>query len=197
MMIIPLQNWLFRKSGLWTIVHEIGFFLVYNVLILIGCFFYYRSSFLNGAYDFERFSLEIYYPTFIILFIILILSRWFLFNQQAKSESTKIMLRGDNKLDILQISLSDLVSISSADNYVEISYLKEKELKKKLLRNTLKDLQQQVPSLIKIHRSHLINPDHFIAWKDSTTILLTQTELPATKSYKASLDFLNSIPKNL
>lgn len=104
------------------------------------------------------------------------------------------MLTGENKLDVLQLKSSDLICISSADNYVEVTYLLNNELRKKLLRTTLKTIHAQEPELVKVHRSHVINPVHFKEWKDSSSIILTQMELPVSKNYKQNILALEHSP---
>ena len=87
----------------------------------------------------------------------------------------------------LKIRKADLVSISNAQNYVEIFYLENNQLRTKLIRSSLKKVQEDFDFLLQIHRSHLINPLHFKSWRNSNTIILTQIELPVSKNYKASL----------
>lgn len=116
-----------------------------------------------------------------------IILRWFLNNKFSKKSDRLVTLKGENKLDILKILPEDLICISSADNYVEVNYLSNGQLHKKLLRNTLKAMQDEMPDLLKVHRSHLINPMHFKEWKGSNRIALTQIELPISKAYKTKL----------
>lgn len=182
--LVPLQNWVFKKLSRWTLYLEILVIILFNAIVLIGSYFYYKSDIINGEYSFTKFTFEVYYPIFLIILPILLFTRWFLNKKAVHQKSDKIVLTGDNKLDVLQISLSDLVCISSADNYVEVSYLTENELRKKLLRITLKNVHPQVPSLLKVHRSYLINPTHFKDWKNVNTIHLTQIEVPVSKNYK-------------
>jgi len=182
--LIPPQNWIFKKMGKWTVFSEVLFIVFLNILSLIGCYLYYTTDIINGTYSFSKFTLEVYYPTLLIILPILILSRWYLGKKATQVNSDKVILTGSNKLDVLQILLADLVCIASADNYVEVSYLIHKELHKKLLRITLKNIHPQVPGLLKVHRSYLINPSHFKEWKDSSTIFLTQLEVPVSKNYK-------------
>ncbi|MEL6255259.1 MAG: LytTR family DNA-binding domain-containing protein, partial [Bacteroidota bacterium] len=59
--------------------------------------------------------------------------------------------------------------------------------KTKLIRTSLKKLQAEFPFLLQIHRSHLINPEHVKSWVDSSTISLSQIELPVSKNYKERL----------
>jgi len=182
--LVPLQNRIYQKLHAWTFPLEVVVIILFNIIVLIGNYFYYKSSIVNGDYSFVKFTLEVYYPIFLILLPILLFSRWFLNKKVVNQNSDKIILTGENKLDTLRINLLDLVCISSADNYVEVSYLMRNELHKKLLRITLKNIHRQAPSLMKTHRSYLINPVHFKDWKNTNTIHLTQIEVPVSKNYK-------------
>lgn len=194
LILIPIQNWIFRKTETWNAILESAFLLIFNVLAWIGSFWYYKTDIINGLYSFTKFTLEVYYPIFFIMLPIMIFARWYLNKKLPDPESDKIVLSGENKLDVLQIKQSDLICISSADNYVEVTYLTKNGVNRKLLRNTLKNIHAQEPELVKVHRSHVINPDHFKEWKDSNTILLTEIELPVSKSYKQNLVSLDHSP---
>jgi len=187
LMLVPIQNWVLKKRGVWTLFLEILIIILFNILVLMGSYFYYKSGIVNGDYSFTKFTLEVYFPVFLILLPILLFTRWFLNRRATNHLSDKIILTGQNKLDALQINFSDLVCISSANNYVEISYLLKNELSKKLLRITLKNMHPQVPKMLKVHRSHLINPYHFKDWKNTNTIYLTQMEVPVSKNYKGDV----------
>jgi len=194
LIVVPIQNWIFKKFDKWTLFLEGIILLLFNCIGLIGCYLYYTTDIINGTFSFSKFTLEVYYPIFLILLPIILFSRWYLNKKVVNLVSDKIFLTGENKLDVLQIQLSDLVCISSADNYVEVSYLMNNTLRKKLLRITLKDIHPQQPSLIKVHRSHLINTQHFKEWKNSNTLVLTQMEVPISKSYKQSILALDNSP---
>ena len=187
MLLVPLQNWIFKKKGKWTIVLEILFVVLYNLIALVGCFAYYQSDVINGDYPFEKFTFEVYYPIFFILLSILIFARWFLNRKVRGLPTGQLIIKGDNKLDVLKICPTDLVCVSSADNYVEVCFLKENRAHRKLLRTTLKNVQAQVPDLVRVHRSHLINPIHFKEWKGTNIIALTQMEVPVSKNYKEAI----------
>jgi DNA-binding LytR/AlgR family response regulator len=107
--------------------------------------------------------------------------------KNISSENQKIIIRGENKSDILKIRADDLVCISNANNYVEIFFIDQSDLKTKLIRSTLKKLQHDFDFLVQVHRSHLINPSHFKSCKNQDTICLTQIELPVSKNYKEYL----------
>jgi len=194
MILIPVQNWIYKSKAVWNILLEIIFIILFNGVVLILSYAYYKTDIINGVYDFAKFTFQVYYPIFFIILPILLFLRWWLNRKTVSKISSKIILRGSNKLDVLHIRLKDLVCISSADNYVEIYFLENDVLRKKLLRITLKDIQPQEPSLIKVHRSHLINPLHFIAWENSNKLLLTQMRVPVSKTYKKNISALEDSP---
>jgi hypothetical protein len=70
----------------------------------------------------------------------------------------------ENCTDALKLQVADVVYIRSADNYVEIVYQDTDSYKKKLIRNTMKSIEQQIKSFsnfIRCHRICIVNT-HFI-----------------------------------
>ncbi len=191
LLMIPLQNLIRKKTKKWNTRSELVLLFIYTLLCLSFSYLYYKSSYINGTYTFPEFLFGQFFPIFIVLLPILIFSRWFLYRRANKVLPRKIILRGENKLDIIQLELSDLLCISSADNYIEVNYFEDDNLKKKVLRTTLKKIHQIVPSLLKVHRSYLINPVHFRNWKDSKKIYLAKMEIPVSKKYRNDVLSLN------
>jgi hypothetical protein len=187
MAIVPLQGYIFKKSKKWSILQEVLIITVYNILVLFGSYAYYKTSIINGIYSFTKFTLEVYYPIFFIILPIIVFARWFLTKRSLKNHDGQITLTGENKYDVLKLYQTDLVCISSADNYVEVSYLANNELRKKLLRSTLKKIHGQQPELLKVHRSHIINPTHIKEWKSTNSLQLTKIEVPVSKNYKPDI----------
>ncbi len=192
--LIPAQNVLFKRLKKWTLLLESIFLITFTFINFWGTYAYYKSDIINGEHDLTIFTFEIYLPIFVILSSVIIFSRWFLNTKIPNKSNEKLILTGENKLDILQINPSDLICISSADNYVEVSYLKSGKLQKKLLRSTLKNISEQQSDLLKVHRSHLINPSHFKEWKNSNTLILTEIEVPISKNYKQAFLDKNHSP---
>ncbi len=191
MLLILAQNAIFKRLGIWTLAFEVLFIIVFNLIQIIASYAYYRTELVNGDYNFETFLLYVYIPISLILLSIVIFMRWFLNKKAPNNSKNTITIKGDNKLDILKILYDDLICVSSADNYVEVHYLIKGTLHKKLLRNTLKGIQNDIPELLKVHRSHLINPSHFKEWNGSNRIKLTEMEVPVSKNYKAAILELN------
>ena len=64
----------------------------------------------------------------------------------------------------LNLLVAEVVFIQSADNYVEIVYMEGENLKKKLIRNTLKNVELQIKqysNFIRCHRTCIVNM-HYI-----------------------------------
>lgn len=71
-----------------------------------------------------------------------------------------IELASDNIHENATFQLSDILLIRSADNYVEIIYKEGSEIKKKMIRNTLKSIESQLnpyPGFIRCHRTAIVN----------------------------------------
>ena len=78
---------------------------------------------------------------------------------KAGTEDEFNILSG-NKSEKMVLKYSDIISIKSADNYIEINYLENAQLVKKLIRNTLKGIESQLVnqrSFIRCHRTSIVN----------------------------------------
>jgi hypothetical protein len=177
------QKIIYSKFYKWNVLLEASIYLVYYLFYSFITYAYYKSSMVHGFYDFPRFFTEIILNITLIISPIIFLLRKYAIKLIPKKDEY-ITFKGDNKLDFLKIKKEELICVSNSQNYVEIYFLENEVLKTKLIRSSLKKVQYEFDFLIQVHRSHLINPSHFKAWKDSTTISLTQVELPVSKSYK-------------
>lgn len=181
-----LQKSVYEKISKWNINYEIVSLLFFYVIYFFGIYAYYKSPILNGGYSFEEFFVVIFIKVALILTPVIILARRYLIKLILLKEDI-LNFRGENKLDVLKIKKDDLVCVSNAQNYVEIFYIENGKLVSKLIRSSLKKVQEDFDFLMQIHRSHLINPAHFKSWRNPNTIILTQIELPVSKNYKETL----------
>ena len=93
------------------------------------------------------------------------------------------------------MNLSDFIYVGSTGNYVQVFYMVKNELKSVLLRNTLKQIEEQVkdcPSIIKCHRAFLVNRDRILQVKGNSQGLRlilkdTSDEIPVSRNYSKSL----------
>jgi hypothetical protein len=180
------QNYIYEKLSKWNNFLEISVYILFYILYTIMTYLYYKSSVIEGNYELSQYLINIIFNIILIFTPLIFFVRRYAF-KLIHSKEDFITIKGENKLDILKIKQSDLICISNSQNYVEIFFLENNELNSKLLRSSLKKIQSDFKFLIQIHRSHLINPSHFKMWKDSTTISLTQIELPVSKNYKNQL----------
>jgi hypothetical protein len=178
-----IQKNFYKRIGKWNISLEITAIFLFHVLYLIGVFTFYKSPVLNGGYTFSEFFSIIFIKVALIITPVIILARRYLIKLIPTKEDV-LIFKGENRLDILKIKKSDLVCISNAQNYVEIFYIENDKLHSKLIRSSLKKVQDDFGFLVQIHRSHLINPSHFKSWRNANTIILTQIELPVSRNYK-------------
>lgn len=110
---------------------------------------------------------------------------------EEKDLNKTVELISENANENFTLPASDIVFIKSADNYVEIVYKDAENLKKKLIRNTLKNIEQQLkafPDLIRCHRICIVNKQHIEKLnKDYNnhwlTILDSDEKIPVSRQY--------------
>jgi len=180
-----IQHRVYQKVIKWNVGFEITSLIFFSLLYLIFTYLYYKNI-INGGYIFLEFLTIIFLKATLITMPIIIFARRYIV-KFIPIDKDFITIRGENKLDVLKIKKRDLVCVSNSQNYVEIFYIKNEQLETKLIRSSLKKMDSDFDFLTRVHRSHLINPTHFIAWKNSNTISLTQIEIPISKNYKDNI----------
>jgi LytTr DNA-binding domain len=64
----------------------------------------------------------------------------------------------ENQKDKIKVSADDLLFIKADDNYIEIYYLQQNQIKKTVFRNTLKAVEALVlDAMFRCHRTYLVN----------------------------------------
>jgi hypothetical protein len=79
---------------------------------------------------------------------------------EKNGENKEITIFSGNKAERLSLKYKDILFIKSADNYIEIHYLENNAVEKKLIRNTLKDIESQFmhhSNFIRCHRTCIVN----------------------------------------
>jgi len=87
--------------------------------------------------------------------------------QNLKNKISKPLPKGKHLISFnddggkikFSIQLMDVLVLESADNYVMVFYLSEENIKRKLLRNTLKNLENNLAEshIVRCHRSFMVN----------------------------------------
>jgi hypothetical protein len=162
----PLRKWL--KQQQFKIKYYLIWLLIEIVLISLAYMFLYGNPFGNFVNDF------IFSIRYTLLGIILPYSFALMFiyykNQQAEidslrkttnSPSTENLLKfkdekGRTKFSVLA---SNLLYLEGADNYVYIFYAENGKIKRAVLRNSLKNLEENLKpdAVIRCHRSYIVN----------------------------------------
>ena len=102
----------------------------------------------------------------ILIYLVFLYFRWrdsyrsILENKpQDPKDSGSILLRGENKQDLVETHLKHVLYLQAHDNYVMLYLENEDNIQRHILRATLKDLQQQLgpEAFPKVHRSYVVN----------------------------------------
>lgn len=79
---------------------------------------------------------------------------------EKEEEDSEIEILSDSKSDNINLKLKEIILIKSADNYIEIYFLDNGQVEKKLIRNTLKGIEVQLEkynNFIRCHRTGIVN----------------------------------------
>jgi hypothetical protein len=106
--------------------------------------------------------------------------------------AVNIELFSENKADKIMLRSADLVLVRSADNYTEIVYKENEQFKKKLIRNTLRNIEDMLgyyPGFIRCHRTCIVNKDYIerqVRNYSGQKIILKgyDTEIPVSRQYQ-------------
>lgn len=82
---------------------------------------------------------------------------------EEDSEEQQLTIYSDSKTDKITLKFKDIIWVKSADNYIEIHHLVNHHAEKKLIRNTLKNIEIQLadrPEFIRCHRTSIVNISH-------------------------------------
>ena len=141
-------------------------FFVEIVLLTITMYLIYGDKSLTGADMISEIILTFKY-TILILIIPYSGVLMFLYATQKESPNKASWTTGDHLVKIMDendalqiaIDLENFLFIKSADNYVEIYYLRDSKIKKELVRTTMKKLDGELKEfpIKRCHRSFMVN----------------------------------------
>ena len=188
---LPVHHLLLLKKTRWTLAHEIQFTAIFLVVAFVIARAFYLYVVVAGEpnpYSLTYYATSIFFPTVFTVFPIVFLGRWAFGKYKNKRlEAQKIEIKGEGTYEGLRIAWDDLILIQSSDNYVEVSYLDQTQVKKQLIRNKLSMVEKDLPDLLRTHRSFLINPTHFLTWQQEkgklSLLLSNDIRVPVSKTY--------------
>lgn len=193
---LPVQRGLHKLNKTqWTIKEEALFFLIFigSGLILSRSVYLYLVVYGQpNPHTLGYFTKAIFLPAAATIFPIVAIGRWALGKYKTKQlEKRKIEIKGEGNYEGIRLLLDDLICVQSSDNYVEISFLDNGNLKKQLIRTKLSTVENEHMELLRTHRSFLVNPYHFQRYKTVNgkqgLQLSSAIFIPISKTYATSI----------
>ncbi len=203
LLFVSLSNVYMYFLNVWKWLEELLFSFLFISIVIIVTFFY-TELLINKST--ERLQLDWFlwwYQNMFLGFgvltsiLMILLRRYYGIKTLSKKEiilpNKKVIgIKGTLKKDVFKCILEDVFFIKSEDNYVFIIHMTPDGIKEKMLRSTLKHIHEQLPELLKVHRSFLINPKHIKELKGNAQngkVYLKGIERPisVSKTYFESL----------
>lgn len=187
------QNFILKYHNRWTVMNELTFLFIGLLFSFLCLYLIYRNTLNLGSSGYSPFEylLFVFLPVHIMVLPAIILGRlslykFFVHPSGKEPQKPYIILQGKGKTDLIQLPLSDLLYLKASDNYVKVFSGTEIEAKAYMLRTTLSKIEQKHPTLLRTHRSYIINPIHFKRFKTTksgTFLELTDNSMiPVSKS---------------
>lgn len=112
------------------------------------------------------------------------------------SPDAMVTLKSDNKKEELKIPAKSLLYITSADNYISVTYLEQGKEVHKLLRSTLKNAKEDLRSytaFYRCHRAWIVNLDRVISVSGNSqgyrlVLDASDTVIPVSRNLNEDID---------
>ena len=172
-----ISTWLISDQRLdrWSVFDEVVYLFFIIILCQVVCYMYWAYLFSSGFkwnqfwFFFRMASTVSVVPVSVYLLFIYQKYREVKFlstvsdrttTTPAEKQNNLLLVSGAGKNENLKLHMDDLFLVKSEDNYV-ILYLKENNhVTKRMLRNTLTEIELQLgPAFFRCHRSYIINPN--------------------------------------
>jgi hypothetical protein len=120
-------------------------------------------------------------------------------NANKPAEKRLIVFRDENGKIKFSVLANDLLLLESTDNYVSVFYILQNKVQRKLLRNTLKNLEEMLKenAILRCHRSFMVNPANVeFMQKEGKKLNIKirhfEQSIPVSEKYSSPfLDFLS------
>lgn len=184
-LLIPLLFPSFFKEDNWTTLKQLAFTAL-NILAVAVANGFYSAVIGIALINFHSFAIFLLYTLAIGIFpiSILILINQNQLRQKFETNSTRlnsalakrhlshklslesehasipITISSENKNEEIHLDLDDLLFMQSADNYIEVHFMKNNLPAKSIVRNSLKQVEQDLKeykSVFRCHKSFLVN----------------------------------------
>lgn len=158
----------------WNIAKEL--FLNLLFLVLNSAAFVFFARYVGKTTVTFHLVIEIVIISFASMVVWILINEFQYLKNQIKSLSSKIEVAEEidftpnenieivfetaNKLESFQLFIEQIILVKSANNYIEVIYLKDEKVSRRLIRNTLtntEELFSKYPNMIRCHRSCIVN----------------------------------------
>lgn len=163
LIIYGIEKWIYNLQGkVWKVYQEVISKILLGISIATLSYFYNITVINSISPSLHRWVEHMlvfawpYVPLFIPFLIIIYATLY----KNHSPEENKLIINGQNQDDILKITESQFIYAESDQNYVTIYYKNGNQIKKKLMRSSLQDIEDQIGHAVRLHRSYLINPIH-------------------------------------
>jgi len=118
-------------------------------------------------------------------------SRYVEYDSDDQNKKQILVLLSENNKESCTFPASYLLYISSEDNYVRIVFCKSEKIEKKLIRNSLKNIEKQIkdfPLIFRSHRAYIVNINKIINSSGNAqglklSIRHTDFKVPVSRGY--------------
>jgi len=114
---------------------------------------------------------------------------------RSEHEDIELITLTGNTKESIKILPENLLYIEASGNYADVYYRENNETQHKLLRATIKQIEEQVshhPILIRCHRAYIVNTNHILCVSGNTqgyklTLQHVPKEIPVSRTYMENL----------
>jgi len=192
-----------KRLDRWSVSDEVLFLFGIILICQIGSYLYWAGMFV-GRLDWSQFLYFFKIATLISLvpvtvYLLFIYQRYkevkfvsgskiAIENSQPEKEEQHLTIYGAGKNEKIIVAPQNLFLVKSEDNYVILFLRENGKIIKRMMRNTLSDIEQQIgASFFRCHRSFIINPTKIVEIEGNITntkIGLTDidTKIPVSRS---------------
>ena len=163
-----------ERLNRWSVADEVIFLFFIILICQVSCYLYWAAMFGNGlkwSHFFSFFRLASLISIFpISVYLLFIYSKYkevkFITSSEKEAktslidnEQIDITIYGSGKNEKIQVSKANLLLIKSEDNYAILFLNENGRIIKRMMRNTLNDVEGQLgTSFFRCHRSFIVNP---------------------------------------
>lgn len=160
-----------KHTDSWTVVKEVIDLMICVLVVVVAVYFYFIIVF-NLEFYWKHFVYFIGISLSVALIpvmgiLIYLYSQWkYVIRSEIStdaSSSTGIVLKGQNKNDLLTVGMDELILAKAQDNYVMLYLEKDENIQRHILRATLKEIKNQLnEEFLQVHRSFILNKNKIV-----------------------------------